>query len=134
MPRMEDEQEIITLQNSWYINDSPTMVIFTPYTETSNLAGGTVRTAGTPRLPQKVRLIASDRQRTRTDSVQESNSKQTEVPLMIMGMPDLEVERGDRFTLDGVEYFVTEIQPPSSAPYIQRVTAYCSPPDEHPEG
>ena len=80
-------------------------------------------------MPQKVRLIAADRERQRSQSAQEANSKQTEVAVEIIGDIDLVVERYDRFNLDGTEFRIIEVEPLSSAPYLRRAQAISTPSD-----
>ena len=129
MPRRQQEVEILRRQNRWYIESDETVVQFIPYKSVPSGAGGEKYVAQTPRMPQKVRLIATDRERERAQSSLDSNSTQSEVPVELIGDVDLVVERYDRFTVQGTEYRVIEVEPLSSAPYLRRVTAVAMPSD-----
>lgn len=129
MPRRAQEVEILRRQNRWYIDEAVTVVQFVPYRTVKSAAGGTTYVAQTPRMPQKVRLIALDRERITSQSTQDPNSRQTEVPVEVIGDVDLIVERYDRFTVDGVEFRILEVEPLSSAPYLRRAQAVAMPPD-----
>lgn len=129
VPRHSQEVDALRQQNRWYVDDNPIWIRFVPHAEVRTAAGGTKRVAQTPRAPQKVRFIPLDRQRTTDRSVQEFSSIQSEVDVRLIGDVDLQIERGDRFTVDGIEYQVLEVQPTTSAPYIKRATAFATPPD-----
>lgn len=129
MRRSSAEISVVRRQNQWYINDDPTWVILTPHPEIRSPAGGYVRQPGTPRAPQRVRLIPSDREPTVSSSQADFGSTQREVVVEIMGDVDFEVDIGDRFTLDGVEHAVTEVQPDATSPFLRRATAVATPPN-----
>jgi hypothetical protein len=127
VPRHSQEVRALTRQNNRYIDDNPIWIRLVPHVESQSPAGGKVRLPQTARLPQKVRLVPLDRQRTVAQSVQEFSSSQTEVRLQIIGMPDLEIEQYDQFELDDVPYEVDLVQPRSAAPYLRRATAHAIP-------
>lgn len=126
MPRKGQEIDTLRRQNRWYIADDPYTIQLVPYPEVASPAGGRTRAAGTPRTPQIVRLIPADRTRTTTNAPN-TPSTQTEVSVKIIGDADLQIEEGDRFMHNGLEYRVTDVQPASSAPYLRRATACATP-------
>ena len=129
MPRRSQEIEILRRQNRWYIEDDLTTIVLTPYPETRSTAGGRTRVPGTPRLPQAVRLIPTDRERTSQRTSQGAGNEQIEVAFDLIGDADLEIARYDRFTgPDGLTYAVYEVHPVESAPYIRRASVYVIPP------
>lgn len=130
MPRREQEIDVIRRQNRWYIGDDAVTVRLTPYPAAKSAAGGTIRRPGTPRIPQKIRLVPVDRERTQNQSQEGFGSLQTQVELELIGDADLQIEQGDRFTHEGVEYEVMIVQPATSAPYIRRATARAMPEDD----
>ena len=124
MPRGDVEISVLREQTSRYIQDAPTVVRFTPYPEQRTDAGGLRRAPGTPRAPQTVRLIPLDRRASGTANLvagRPADGVMREARFGLMGEHDLEVDRGDRFTIDGTTYEVTEVQPSVSAPYLRRV-------------
>jgi hypothetical protein len=127
VPRKSQEIAALRRQNRWYIEDDPIVVQLTPYPAQTSAAGGVIRRAATPRMPQRIRLIPADRERTTQQSQEDFGSTQTEVELELIGDADLIIEVGDRFTHDNVEYQVTQVQPVTSAPYIRRATAFAVP-------
>lgn len=125
MPRGEVETAILREQTWRYISEAPTVIRFTPYPEQRTDAGGLRRAPGTPRAPQTVRLIPLDRRASATGNLvagRPADGVMREAHFELMGEYDLEVDRGDRFTIDGATYEVTEVQPAVSAPYMRRVT------------
>jgi hypothetical protein len=129
VPRHSHEVEVLREQNLWFIADNPQTIQLVPYAETTSVAGGRVRTAGTPRKPQTVRFVPLDRQRTSQRTVEGAGNSQVEVAFSIIGDADLEIARYDRFVgTDGVEYEVGEVSPIESSPYLRRADVYATPP------
>lgn len=129
MPRHSHEVEVLRKQTRWYIEDNAVTIQLVPHTETTSLAGGRTRTAGTPRRPQTVRFVPVDRQRSSQRTLDGAGNAQIEVAFTIIGDADLEIARYDQFTApDGVTYEVSEVQPDDSAPYIRRADVHAIPP------
>jgi hypothetical protein len=123
--RSELETKILRRQTAFYIKDAPTTVRLIPHPETRTAAGGKTRTPGIPRKPQTFRLVPLDRNASATANVQAgrpADGDMHQANFEIMGNPDLEVERGDKWVdeADGTEYEVVEVQPLGSAPYLRR--------------
>lgn len=127
MPRRSQEIDAIRRQNRRYIEDDCVVVRLIPYPAERSPAGGIYRRPGVPRRPQKIRLVPADRQRTQNQSQEDFGSLQTEVELELIGDADLEIEEGDRFSHDSLEYQVMLVQPVTSAPYLRRATARAMP-------
>lgn len=121
------ETRVLRRQTALYIADAPFTTRLVPHPETTSDAGGRIREAGTPRKPQTFRLVPLDRRATGTSNLEAgrpADGVMRQDDFEILGQFDLEIERGDRFTIDdGTEYEITEVQPLTSAPYLRRAFA-----------
>lgn len=103
-------QEILVKQTAQFILQDPTDIVLIPRgkSETSRGAGGgLIRSAGTPRQPQTVKLISQGGSGINSG---EGGIDRT-FEYVIVGTNELEIEIGDGFKVDGQDFRVTAIAP-----------------------
>lgn len=99
------EPEVHKSINGSFIDRNPFYVSFTRLTMVPDGAGGKVQSGPTTLDAQKVRLVGQPRPGT----IVTTEGRQVVVDLALVGMPDLDVELEDEFTVAGRKYEVVNI-------------------------
>jgi hypothetical protein len=89
-----------------FINADPTVVVLTPRSRVGDGAGGFRITVGAPKPPATIRLIPV------SDAVPEQMSSEgnyASPTFRILAMPDLDMDRYDRFSWKGSTWEITHI-------------------------
>lgn len=92
--------------NRFFIDRNPTYLAFVRTTLVDDGAGGKLQGDPTTLANQRVRIAGQVRQAT----VVTPDGRQVRVDLSLVGMSDLDVQIGDYFTLNAIEYEVVNIQ------------------------
>jgi len=93
-------------QTEWFINDGPTDLVFTRTPMVDDGAGGKQKGSPFNLLPQKVRVVG-----VRNDAVFiTTDGRRIQIHKKIVGKEGLDVDHGDRFMFDGIDYEVIDIQ------------------------
>ena len=88
-----------------FINERPVMISFVRTVKTSDGQGGWTKTTPTTLSPQRVRKVAQGRVSDTTQRV--SSDGAVVIPTSVLiGMPDLDVQRYDTFLYNGVPHEV----------------------------
>jgi hypothetical protein len=100
--------------NRFFIDRSPTYLAFSRIVTADDGAGGKVQTDPSFLPNQRVRVVGQGRQLTTVTP----DGRQVRVDLSLVGMPDLDVQIGDYFSLNDIEYEVINIQ---DQPYWRKI-------------
>lgn len=102
------EQEMRVKQTLAFIAAEPTLLPMTRRPWIPDGSGGMKRGPATPVAAQQVRLVAANQQ---LPVRRTADGRDVQPNYTMIGMPDLNVQAGDTFLIDGTRYEVIFIQP-----------------------
>lgn len=99
-----DDPIHVRLTNS-FIDMNAVALVLTRLTETSDGTGGTVKGAPTEKAPQRCRIVGQGGRNRILSGMGDSESEE----VIVVGSPDLDILKGDRFLHLGEKYEVVSI-------------------------
>lgn len=93
-----------------FVAADPVTISLTPRTLVPDGEGGSVRTPQTPRAPQVFTLIEPGNSGFQ-QPISDDTGEQYTIEFMLLGDPDVVMERNDVFTYENQDYQIREIMP-----------------------